>query len=113
MPWMDQRPLTWLAAVWAAVCLLSLPAHKAASAEEPFRVLSHSGRAFHPAVLLVPGCSGFTAINGANTYEERATELRATGYVVVFVNHVDRRMQGNCAHVSQAEVSADILEAVT
>jgi dienelactone hydrolase len=48
-----------------------------------------------------------------NLYEERAAELQAAGYVVVFVDYVGRRMQGNCAHVSQAEVSADILAAAT
>jgi dienelactone hydrolase len=37
--------------------------------------------------------------------------LQAAGYVVVFADYIGRRMQDNCAHVSQAEVSADILEA--
>src|SRR5690349_17188443 len=76
-------------------------------------MLAPSGDAPHPAVLLVPGCSGFAGTNGTNTYEERAAELQAAGYVVVFVDYVGRRMRGNCAHVSQAEVSADILEAAT
>jgi hypothetical protein len=43
--------------------------------------------------------------------EERAAELQGAGYGVVLVDYIGRRMQNNCAHVSQAEVSADILEA--
>ena len=100
-----------LAAVWTVSSLLSLPMQVVADAEGPFRVLSPAGSKPHPAVLLVPGCSGFTATNGINLYDERAAELQAAGYVVVFVDYVGRRMQSNCAHVSRGEVSADILEA--
>ena len=76
-------------------------------------MLSPTGAAPHPAVLLVPGCSGFTVTNGVDQYNERAAELQAAGYVIVFVDYIGRRMQNNCAHVSQAEVSADILEAAS
>jgi len=65
----------------------------------------------HPAVLLVPGCSGFAATNGINSYDERAAELQTAGYAVVFVDYIGRRMQTNCAHVFQAEVATDIVEA--
>jgi dienelactone hydrolase len=101
------------AALWAVLGILSPPMHAVAATEEPFRILSPTGGASHPAVLLVPGCSGFTTTNGVNLYEERAAELQAAGYVVVFVDYIGRRMQNNCAHVSQAEMSADILEATT
>jgi dienelactone hydrolase len=100
-----------LAAIWTVSSLLSPPIQVVADAEGPFRVLSPEGSKPHPAVLLVPGCSGFTATNGINLYDERASELQAAGYVVVFVDYVGRRMQRNCAHVSRGEVSADILEA--
>jgi dienelactone hydrolase len=100
-----------LAAVWTVSSLLSLPIQVVADVEGPFRVLSPEGSKPHRAVLLVPGCSGFTTTNGINLYEERAAELKAAGYVVVFVDDVGRRMQSNCAHVSWDEVSADILEA--
>ena len=76
-------------------------------------MLSPTGAAPHPAVLLVPGCSGFTVTNGVDQYNERAAELQTAGYVIVFVDYIGRRMQNNCAHVSQAEVSADILEAAS
>jgi dienelactone hydrolase len=84
-----------------------------ATAAEPYRMLLPVGDAPHPAVLLFPGCSGFTATNGVSLYEERGAELQAAGYVVVFVDYIGRRMQNNCAHVSLAEVSADILEAAS
>jgi dienelactone hydrolase len=107
----DRRSLRRLAAIWTVFSLLSLPV--LAIAEEPFRLISPAGSTPHPAVLLVPGCSGFTATNGVNLYDERAAVLQAAGYAVVFVDYVGRRMQNNCAHVSLPEVSADILEAAS
>ena len=99
---------------FCAAYLALSPEPAASSLEEPYRVLSPSGGiAPHPAVMLVPGCSGFAAHNGVNLYDERATELQAAGYVVVFVDYIGRRMQSNCAHVSPAEVSTEILEAAT
>jgi dienelactone hydrolase len=97
-----------LAAIAVALCVSSQPV---TAAGEAFRALLPAESGPHPAILLVPGCSGFAANNGVNLYEARAAELQAAGYAVVFVDYVGRRMQGNCAHVSQAEVSADILEA--
>jgi dienelactone hydrolase len=85
-----------------------------ALAAEPFRVLEPSGGASNPVVLLVPGCSGFVARNEINHYDERASELQAAGYFVVFVDYLTRRHLTNCAggrDVSHAEVAADILEA--
>jgi dienelactone hydrolase len=104
--------VTYLALFVACLALSPEPAYS--YSEEPYRVLSPSdGVAPYPAVMLVPGCSGFAAHNGVNLYEERAAELRAAGYVVVFVDYIGRRMQSNCAHVLPAEVSSDILEAAT
>jgi dienelactone hydrolase len=83
-------------------------------AAEPFRVLAPSGGTPNPAILLVPGCSGFVSRNGINHYEERASELKAAGYFVVFVDYLVRRNLTDCAggrNVSHAEVAADILEA--
>ena len=94
----------------AALALISTMTHAA----EPFRVLSPSAGTPSPAVLLVPGCSGFVARNGVNLYEERASELQAAGYFVVFVDYLKRRHLTDCAggrDVSHAEVAADILEA--
>jgi dienelactone hydrolase len=86
----------------------------AALAAEPLRVLAPSGGTEKPAVLLVPGCSGFVARNGFNLYDERANELQAAGYFVVFVDFLGRRKLADCAggrDVSHAEVGNDILEA--
>lgn len=80
--------------------------------QTPFRVVSSTGSDPQPAVLLVPGCSGFVANNGINLYDERAAELQAAGFLVVYVDYVGKRMQSNCAHVGQPEVSADILDPV-
>jgi dienelactone hydrolase len=98
----------------SALCvglLAPLPWAHEASATEPYRMLSPSGDAPHPAVLLVPGCSGFVATNGVNPYDERAGELQAAGYFVVFVDYIGRRSMSNCGHVTKTEVGSDIIEA--
>jgi dienelactone hydrolase len=97
--------------VLCAVLLALLLSQQEASAAEPYRMLSPSGDAPHAAVLLVPGCSGFAATNGFNIYDQRAGELQAAGYFVVFVDYIGRRSMTNCAHVAKTEVRPDILEA--
>jgi dienelactone hydrolase len=65
-------------------------------------------------VLFVPGCSGFSARNGINHYEERASDLQAAGYFVVFVDYLGRHHLSDCAggrDTSYAQVAADVLEA--
>jgi len=103
-----------LALAFCVAFLAQPPQPTPSSSKEPYRMVSPSGGvAPYPAVMLVPGCSGFTAHNGINVYDERAAELQKAGYVVVFVDYIRKRMQSNCAHVLQTEVSADILEAAT
>jgi len=102
------KPLTWFALSCAVFWLLVTTS----LAEVPYRTLVPPGSTPHPAVLLVPGCSGFAANNGINVYDERAATLQAAGFFVVYVDYVGKRMQSNCAHVGQAEVSADLSEAV-
>ena len=97
-------------AIAAGLLALWLPRHEA-SATEPYRVLAPSGGTSRPAVLLVPGCSGFTALEGVNLYDERAAELQQAGYFVVFVDYLGPRHLANCGHVSHAEVGKDILDA--
>jgi dienelactone hydrolase len=95
----------------SATLLVLLLSGRTISATEPYRVLSPSGDAPHAAVLLVPGCSGFVATNGINPYDERAGELQAAGYIVLFVDYIGRRGMSNCAHVAKSEVATDIIEA--
>ena len=59
-------------------------------ADTPFRALVPAGGGPHPAVLLVPGCSGFVGNNGVNVYEARksvgrvlAKRRRMKGKVVI------------------------------
>jgi hypothetical protein len=94
--------------------LAALALSSMAYAAEPFRVWAPDGSAPNATVLLVPGCSGFVARNGINHYDERANQLRAAGYFVVFVDYLSRRHLMDCAgrrDVSHGEVAADILEA--
>jgi len=104
------RALSFIGCISAVLLALSRPAPVAAS-EETYRTLLPSGAAPHPAVLIVPGCSGFAATTGTSIYDERGEDLQAAGHLLVFVDYVGRRLQNNCAHVSQSEVSTDILEA--
>jgi dienelactone hydrolase len=104
------RFVTVASSLCAAILVLLLSA-RTISATEPYRVLPPSGDAPHPAVLLVPGCSGFVATNGVNHYDERAAELQAAGYFVVLVDSIGRRGMNNCAHVAKTEVAGDIIEA--
>jgi dienelactone hydrolase len=100
--------------LWLAVAVSVTPIFLSpvTTDQTTFRVLSPTGSDPQPVVLLVPGCSGFVANNGINVYNERVAEMRAAGFRVVYVDYVGKRMQSNCAHVGQAEVSADILDAV-
>ena len=102
----NPKSMGWLAAIWVTASLAS-----PATADDPFRVRSPTGTDPRHAVLLVPGCSGFVGNNGINVYDERGAELQAAGFLVIYVDYVGKRMQGNCAHVGQSEVSGDILEA--
>jgi dienelactone hydrolase len=103
------RLSTLLAGFYVVAALLS----PAAADEDGWRVLAPGRNGLHPAVLLVPGCSGFAANNGINTYDARAAELQAAGFFVVYVDYVGKRMQSNCAHVGLSEVAGDIVEAAT
>jgi dienelactone hydrolase len=94
----------------ALAVMVALP-FGAAAAEEPYRTWTPAGDTPHAAILFVPGCSGFAATNGISVYDERAAELQAAGYLVVYVDYIGRRMQTNCAHILQEEVAQDILEA--
>jgi dienelactone hydrolase len=95
----------------AGICMAAALLSPAAADEDGFRVMAPGGNGLHPAVLLVPGCSGFAANNGINTYDDRAAELQAAGFFVVYVDYVGKRMQSNCAHVGLSEVAGDIVEA--
>jgi dienelactone hydrolase len=101
------RPLV---AVTAAL-LISTSSPARASEDEPYRVLSPAQDGPHSAVLLVPGCSGFVALEGGDLYGERAEALRAAGHLVVFVDYVGRRYATDCRYVSRAELAQDILDA--
>jgi dienelactone hydrolase len=111
--WWGRRPMRSPPRHFAlcAVLLAPLLWGQKTLAAEPYRMLSPSGEAPHAAVLLVPGCSGFGAVNGVSLYDERAGDLQAAGYVVVFVDYLGRF--SNCGYISHAQVGEDILAAAT
>src|SRR5262245_17691907 len=108
------RPVAIMTSSFLGLWLAAILASSGSFAAEPFRLLSPADGLSNGAVLLVPGCSGFIARNGINHYDERASELQAAGYFVVFVDYLGRRHLADCAggrDVSPAEVAGDILEA--
>jgi dienelactone hydrolase len=110
MPFTGLKPPIRRFALIAALLGIWISGPKA-PATEPYRVLSRPGEAPYPAVLLVPGCSGFVEANGVNLYDERAEELQGAGYLVVFVDYLGRHNLTECRYVSRAQVGQDILEA--
>ena len=85
-------------------------------AQVPYRVAAPADGKPHPAVLLVPGCSGFISFNGINLYDERADALQAAGFAVVFVDFLAGRRVRDCAggrDISHADVGNEILEAAS
>jgi dienelactone hydrolase len=103
------RRLIFLCAV---ACAIVLGPGQGAQAQQ-YRVLRPAGTGPFPAVLLVSGCSGFRAFGGVDTYDQRAAELRAAGYVVACVDYLRNHGLSRCngGAISHATVGQDILAA--
>ena len=72
----------------------------------------------HPAVIFVPGCSGFKPDFAPKSYERKAEQLRALGFVVVWADYLGRRNLESCAgdfgfSVTQQEASRDVIAAAS
>lgn len=65
-----------------------------------------------PAVMMVPGCSGFSAPIAKDHYQRVATKLRDQGFVVLKVDYLAAREKSSCRpNVSQEDVAKDIASA--
>jgi dienelactone hydrolase len=99
------------AAVTLVILLLSLRAPMGWAEQSP-RIMVPQGAGPFPVVLLVPGCSGFTAFNGVNLYEERARDLVDAGYAVVFVDYLGKRGLDTCRNtIVLWTAGSDVIEA--
>ena len=66
------------------------------------------GRGPFPAVMMVPGCSGFAAPLWQGRYARAAQKLTAQGFVVLKVDYLAARGQSRCTAVLHEEVAQDI-----
>src|SRR5512143_4092885 len=59
-------------------------------AEGRYRIFQPDGPAPHPAVVFLPGCSGFGPENSRSRkgYEHHAEQLRRLGFVVVWADYL-------------------------
>jgi dienelactone hydrolase len=106
------RLISICALVGAITLGIAFGSSGAAKAQQ-YRVLRPAGTGPFPAVLLVSGCSGFRAFGGIDTYDQRAAELQAAGYIVVYVDYLRNHGLSRCngGAIAHATVGQDILAA--
>jgi dienelactone hydrolase len=78
-----------------------------------YRIFRPDGPGTRPAVAFVSGCDGFTPPNAPARYEHRAEQLRAQGYVVIFVDYLGRRAMKSCGPTVSHEAAAQDLVGAT
>ncbi len=112
-PWPGRAMLSaGLAVALMAGCAQARDARERMRALEPHLELRRPDRPGPlPAVLLVPGCSGFHPREGGTHHETVAQRLQALGYVVARVDYLAARGMGRCrgASVGTREIGQDVL----
>jgi len=103
--------ITWI----VGSTLFSVTPGVAQGAGDEYRVSRPDSPGPHPAVVLVPGCSGFKPAFAPAAYERPAEQLRAQGFVVVWADYLGRRNLTNCAGggVTQEEAGRDAVAAAS
>lgn len=93
----------------AAILTLSVSPGLAQTPEAKARIFRPDGPGPHPAALFVSGCDGFAPSMAPKLYERRAAEFRSRGYVVVFVDYLERRGLKSCAgSVTHEDAARDL-----
>jgi dienelactone hydrolase len=99
------------------ICLILLslaPAVAQDAANGGYRVFRPDGPGPHPAVLFLSGCDGFKPAYAPASYERPAEELRALGFVVVWVDYLGRRNLPDCTSgVTEDEAGRDAVAAAS
>jgi dienelactone hydrolase len=97
-----------------AVLAFWAPMSSAQAPDGGYRVFRPDGTGPHPALAFVSGCSGFKPAVAPKAYERVAENLRAEGYVVLFVDYLGRRGLRNCSRepTPEGEVAKDLVAAV-
>jgi len=81
--------------------------------EAKYRIFRPDGPGTRPAVAFLSGCDGFTPPNAPARYEHRAEQLRAQGYVVIFVDYLGRRAMKSCGPTVSHDAAAQDLVGAT
>jgi dienelactone hydrolase len=80
--------------------------------EPKYRIFRPDGAGARPAVAFLSGCDGFAPPNAPGRYERRAEQLRAQGYLVIFVDYLGRRAMKSCGStVSHDGAAQDLIAA--
>ena len=84
-------------------------------AENDYKIFRPDSQGPHPAVVFLPGCSGFKPAFAPGAYERPAEQLRSMGFVVAWADYLARRKLTNCAGggVTQDEAGRDAVEAAS
>jgi dienelactone hydrolase len=76
-----------------------------------YKTFRPDGPGPHPAVVFLPGCSGFAPSFAPKHYERVAEQFRGKGYVVVFADYIGRRGLKSCMEVTHSEAAKDLIGA--
>jgi dienelactone hydrolase len=80
--------------------------------EPKYRIFRPDRAGARPAVAFLSGCDGFAPPNAPGRYERRAEQLRAQGYLVIFVDYLGRRAMKSCGStVSHDGAAQDLIAA--
>lgn len=86
----------------------SCPPHVVAqTVEGGYKTFRPDGPGHHPAVVFLPGCSGFAPSQAPKHYERVAEQFRGKGYVVIFTDYMGRCGLTNRMGVTHSEAAKD------
>jgi len=94
-----------------ALILMSGSYVVAQTADGGYKTFRPDGPGPHPAVVFLPGCSGFAPSFAPKHYERVAEQFRGKGYVVAFADYIGRRGLKSCMDVTHSEIAKDLIAA--
>ena len=97
----------------AFIALILMPASHmvAQTADGGYKIFRPDGPGPHPAMVFLPGCSGFAPSHAPKHYERVAEQFRGKGYLVVFADYIGSRGLTNCMGVTHSEAAKDLVAA--
>lgn len=102
-----------LAVILGGLTLLLVSSSTAQASDSRYRTFRPDGSGPHPAVAFVSGCSGFSPSFAPKFYERVGEELRARGFLVIFVDYLGDRGLQSCARapITHADAARDLVSA--